>query len=45
MLAIINGSLRSSTLNTKIPDRIYEIMILETFGKIYEVSADAPLLE
>jgi hypothetical protein len=29
----------------KISNRIYEIMILETFGKIYEVSADAPLLE
>jgi hypothetical protein len=45
MLAIMNGSLRSSTLNTKIPDRIYEITILETFEKNYEVLNNAPLLE
>ena len=45
MLAIMNGSLRSPTLNTKILDRTYEITILETFEKNYEVLNNALLLE
>ncbi|KAK2424458.1 protein INVOLVED IN DE NOVO [Trifolium repens] len=36
MLAIMNRSLRSSASNMKISNRIYEIEILETFGKNYE---------
>ena len=41
----MNKSSRSSTLSTKISNRIYEIKILETFGKNYEVPTNASLLE
>jgi hypothetical protein len=45
MLAIMNESSRSSRLNTKILDRIYEITIHETFGKNHEAPNNALLPE